>query len=69
MTVPVLGPVSMTGFQHGWYFLYALVCVAALVGYVADMFGPRWALGVAALSGILSVATSIAGLPELPAKV
>lgn len=27
---------------------------APLVGYVADMFGPRWALGVAALSGILS---------------
>lgn len=41
MTVPVLGPVSMTGFQHGWYFLYALVCVAALVGYVAIQVARR----------------------------
>jgi MFS family permease len=29
---------------------------APLVGWVADMFGPRWALGVAALSGLLAAA-------------
>jgi MFS family permease len=29
---------------------------APLVGWVADQFGPRWALGVAALSGILAAA-------------
>src|SRR6478752_822020 len=41
MTVPVLGPVSMTGFQHGWFFLYALVCIAALAGYVAVQVARR----------------------------
>jgi MFS family permease len=29
---------------------------APLVGWVADTFGPRWALGVAALSGVLAAA-------------
>jgi MFS family permease len=32
---------------------------APLVGWVADQFGPRWALGVAALSGILAAAVLV----------
>ena len=32
---------------------------APLVGWVADQYGPRWALGVAAVSGILAAATML----------
>ena len=32
---------------------------APLVGYVADVFGPRWALGVAALAGYLATLVGI----------
>jgi Ca-activated chloride channel family protein len=32
MTLPLLGPVSLTGFQHIWWFLLFLVGVLALVG-------------------------------------
>ncbi len=35
---------------------------APLVGWVADQFGPRWALGVAALSGILAAAVLVVWL-------
>jgi Ca-activated chloride channel homolog len=31
MTLPLLGPVSLTGFQHLWWFVLFLVIVAALV--------------------------------------
>lgn len=41
MNLPVLGPLSLTGFQHGWYFLYALVALAALGGYVATQLCRR----------------------------
>lgn len=32
MTLPLLGPVSLTGFQHIWWLLFFLVIVAGLVG-------------------------------------
>jgi MFS family permease len=32
---------------------------APLVGWVADQFGPRWAVGVAALSGLLAAAVLV----------
>ncbi|HZQ31972.1 MAG TPA: VWA domain-containing protein [Mycobacterium sp.] len=34
MTVPLLGPLALTDFAHAWYWLFALVPVALLVGYV-----------------------------------
>ena len=41
MTLPVLGPMTLTGFQHAWYFLFLLV-VAGLVGlYVATQAARR----------------------------
>ncbi|MCT7659822.1 VWA domain-containing protein [Mycobacterium deserti] len=33
MTLPLLGPVSLTGFQHIWWFVLFLVVVAGLVGF------------------------------------
>ncbi|KUH87547.1 MULTISPECIES: VWA domain-containing protein [unclassified Mycobacterium] len=42
MTLPLLGPVSLTGFQHIWWFLLFLVILLALVGlYVAAQFARR----------------------------
>ena len=32
MNVPLLGPLSLTGFHHAWFFLFGLV-IALLVGY------------------------------------
>ena len=32
---------------------------APLIGQVADLFGPRWALGVGALSGLLAAAVGL----------
>jgi MFS family permease len=37
---------------------------APLVGWVADQFGPRWALAVAALSGILAAAVVLVWLVQ-----
>jgi len=34
VTVPLLGPLALTDFAHAWYWLFALVPVALLVGYV-----------------------------------
>ncbi|WP_156426745.1 VWA domain-containing protein, partial [Mycobacterium sp. IS-3022] len=42
MTLPLLGPVSLTGFQHIWWFLLFLVVLLVLVGlYVAAQFARR----------------------------
>lgn len=41
MTLPILGPISLTDFQHPWFFLF-LVLVVLLVGlYVARRFTRR----------------------------
>ena len=41
MTLPVLGPMTLTGFDHAWYFLFLLV-VAGLVGlYIATQRARR----------------------------
>ncbi|MCV7193689.1 VWA domain-containing protein [Mycolicibacterium brumae] len=34
MTLPLLGPMSLTGFQHPWYFLFLLVVAAVAIGYI-----------------------------------
>ena len=31
MTVPLLGPMTLSGFEHAWYFLFLLV-ILGLVG-------------------------------------
>ncbi|RAV15768.1 hypothetical protein DQP55_06365 [Mycolicibacterium sp. GF69] len=42
MTIPLLGPVSLTGFQHIWWFLVFLVVLLALAGlYVAAQIARR----------------------------
>lgn len=34
MTLPLLGPMSLSGFKHYWPLLYLLVVVAVIVGYI-----------------------------------
>ncbi|BBZ65577.1 UPF0353 protein [Mycolicibacterium insubricum] len=34
MDLPLLGPVTLTGFAHPWFFLFALVAAAAVAGYL-----------------------------------
>ncbi|WP_328350604.1 VWA domain-containing protein [Mycobacterium sp. NBC_00419] len=41
MTVPVLGTFSLSGFQHGWFFLYGFIALATLGGYLAAQFAKR----------------------------
>jgi MFS family permease len=37
---------------------------APIVGWVADSFGPRWALGVGAASGLMAAAVAVIYLVE-----
>src|ERR1700759_654989 len=45
MTLPLLGPLSLTGFDHPWYFLFLLVVLAlfgvAMAGPTNDVRIPR----------------------------
>ncbi|BBZ45633.1 VWA domain-containing protein [Mycobacterium parmense] len=41
MKLPLLGPVSLTGFQNAWFFLFLLVVALVVVGYVAQQFARR----------------------------
>jgi Ca-activated chloride channel family protein len=42
MTIPLLGPVSLTGFQHIWWLVLFLIIVAGLVGlYVVAQLARR----------------------------
>jgi Ca-activated chloride channel family protein len=34
MTLPLLGPITLAGFAHVWFFLFALVAAAVAVLYV-----------------------------------
>ncbi len=38
MTVPFLGPLALSGFAHGWYFLYLLVVLGLVAAYVIAQF-------------------------------
>jgi Ca-activated chloride channel family protein len=39
MTLPLLGPMALTGFAHAWYFLYLLIVVGLVAAYVVVQFG------------------------------
>ena len=41
MKLPLLGAVSLTGFQHGWFFLFLLVVLLVVGIYVAIQFARR----------------------------
>jgi len=41
MTVPLLGPLTFSGFAHPWYFLFALAPLALLVLYVVTLLRRR----------------------------
>ncbi|HEX2213134.1 MAG TPA: VWA domain-containing protein, partial [Mycobacterium sp.] len=64
MTLPLLGPVSLAGFQHIWWFLVFLVAVLALVGvYVVAQIARRRRLQQFANTELLD---SVA--PQRPSK-
>jgi Ca-activated chloride channel family protein len=39
MTLPLLGPMALTGFAHAWYFLYLLIVLGLAAAYVVVQFG------------------------------
>lgn len=41
MTVPLLGPLTFSGFAHPWYFLFALAPIALLILYVVTQLRRR----------------------------
>src|SRR6201998_4393919 len=41
MKLPLLGPVSLTGFQHAWFFLFLLAVLLVTGVYVAMQFARR----------------------------
>ncbi|WP_198938253.1 BatA domain-containing protein, partial [Mycobacterium sp. IS-836] len=41
MKLPLLGPVSLTGFQHAWFFLFLLAVLLVIGIYVVQQFARR----------------------------
>ena len=41
MKLPLLGAVSLAGFQHGWFFLFLLIVLLVVGIYVAIQFARR----------------------------
>ncbi|MEB3982308.1 VWA domain-containing protein [Mycobacterium sp. 663a-19] len=41
MKLPLLGPVSLAGFQHAWFFLFLLAVLLVIGIYVAQQFARR----------------------------
>ncbi|MBV9351307.1 MAG: hypothetical protein JOZ23_07190, partial [Mycobacterium sp.] len=41
MTLPLLGPLTLSGFQHAWFFLFLLIVLLMLGLYVAVQFTRR----------------------------
>lgn len=41
MKLPLLGPVSLTGFQHAWFFLVLLIVLLVIGLYVVQQFARR----------------------------
>ncbi|WP_207547825.1 BatA domain-containing protein, partial [Mycobacterium mantenii] len=41
MKVPLLGPVSLTGFQNAWFFLVLLIVLLVIGLYVVQQFARR----------------------------
>jgi Ca-activated chloride channel homolog len=41
MKLPLLGPVSLTGFQHGWFFLFLLAVLLVIGLYVVQQYARR----------------------------
>lgn len=57
MTPPLMGPLSLSGFQHGWFFLCGLVAVAVLAVYTSQQLAkPKTALRFANLDLLVGVA-------------
>src|ERR1700674_3695818 len=41
MTLPLLGPLTLSGFAHAWFFLFLLVVLAMMVLYIVVLRGRR----------------------------
>lgn len=63
MNVPLLGPMTLTGFAHPWWFLFFVVIIALIVGYiVAQLARQRRVLRFANMELLESVA------PQRPSR-
>ena len=38
MTLPLLGPMTLSGFEHAWFFLFLFVVLAIVALYVVARF-------------------------------
>ena len=57
MTLPLLGPMSVTGFEHPWFFLFFLAIVGLIGFYLGHVLRSRMrGLGFAAMLGLLYAA-------------
>jgi Ca-activated chloride channel family protein len=41
MNIPLLGPMTLTGFVHAWFFIFLIVPIALIVLYIAAQFARR----------------------------
>jgi Ca-activated chloride channel homolog len=57
VTLPLLGPMTLSGFAHAWFFAFAAVAVAVAVGYlVLQRRRPKRAMRFANMDLLVSVA-------------
>jgi Ca-activated chloride channel homolog len=62
VNVPLLGPLSLSGFQHGWFFLFSLVAVVLAAWYVvAELTRRHNAIRFANMELLASVAPRRSG--------
>src|SRR5512135_1105386 len=63
MNVPLLGPMTLTGFAHPWWFLFFVVIIGLIVGYIiAQLARQRRVLRFANMELLESVA------PQRPSR-
>jgi secreted protein with Ig-like and vWFA domain len=41
MNIPLLGPMTLTGFTHAWFFIFLIVPFALAAMYIAAQFARR----------------------------
>ncbi len=50
MTLPVLGSMTLTGFDHPWYFLFGLIVLGLIGLYIATQAARSWPWRVRTMS-------------------
>ena len=57
MTLPLLGPMSLSGFEHKWYFLFLLVILGLIGLYIVVQLADRTATGEGIFTALQAIAT------------